>query len=80
MEIIVYGTVWCPDCWRSKRLLNHHEVPYTGVDIDKDKAGAEYVRKSNRGKQVVPTIVFSDNSTLAEPDNAILAEKLGVDR
>jgi thioredoxin reductase (NADPH) len=32
----------------------------------------------NNGKQIIPTIIFEDGSTLVEPSNAQLAEKLGL--
>ena len=35
-------------------------------------------RSVNDGKQIIPVIVFEDGSTLVEPSNAELAEKLGL--
>ena len=32
----------------------------------------------NDGKQIIPTIVFQDDSILVEPTNAELAAKLGI--
>ena len=33
-QIIVYSTVWCPDCKRAKKFLAEHRVPYVNVDIE----------------------------------------------
>lgn len=75
-EITVYGTDWCGDCRRAKRLLDEHQVPYLWVNIDKDHEGEKFVKAANRGNRSVPTIVFGDGSMLVEPTNPQLSEKL----
>jgi thioredoxin reductase (NADPH) len=77
-KIIVYGAHWCPDCRRSKQFLGEHQVPYLWVDIEEDKAAEQKVIQINSGKRIVPTIVFEDGASLAEPSNAELAAKLGL--
>lgn len=77
-KITVYGAPWCPDCTRSKQFLGEQRVLYNWVDIDQDEAGRRYVQQVNNGKQIIPTIVFEDESILVEPSNAELAEKLGI--
>ncbi|MEJ2726741.1 MAG: glutaredoxin domain-containing protein [Deltaproteobacteria bacterium] len=76
--ITVYGASWCPDCKRSKQFLGEHQIPYKWVDIEKDKAGEQFVVRTNKGKRIIPTIIFSDGSFLVEPSNAELAAKLGL--
>ena len=77
-EITVYGAPWCPDCRQSKQFLGEHQIPYSWVDIEEDKEGEEFVIKTNKGKRIIPTIVFADGSFLVEPSNAELAAKLGL--
>jgi len=77
-NLTVYGAPWCPDCRRSKQFLGEMRVPYDWVDIDQNPEAAEFVREKNDGKQIIPTIVFSDGSFLAEPGNNDLAQKLGL--
>ena len=77
-SIIVYSTVWCPDCKRAKRFLGEQRVPYANVDIERDPDAMAFVEQVNHGKRVIPTIVFPDGTTLAEPSNAQLAAKLGL--
>ncbi len=77
-KITVYGAPWCPDCKRSKQFLGEQRVPYNWVDIDQDDAGRSYVQQANDGRQIIPTIVFEDESILVEPTNAELAAKLGI--
>ena len=74
--ITVYGAPWCPDCKRSKQFLGEHQIPYKWVDIEKDKAGEQFVIRTNKGKRIIPTISFADGSFLVEPSNAELAAKL----
>ncbi len=77
-EITLYGAHWCPDCRRSKQFLGEHQIPYSWVDIEQDKAGEQYVIQKNDGKRIIPTIEFADGSFLVEPSNADLAAKLGL--
>ena len=77
-RIRVYGAPWCPDCRRAKQFLGEQRVHYEWIDVDKDPAGLKYVLDVNAGKQIIPTIVFADDSILAEPTNAELATKLGI--
>ena len=77
--IILYGTTWCGDCHRSQKFLEKHEIPYEFVNIDQDREGEQYVRKVNKGMRSVPTILFQDGSTLVEPSNTQLAQKLNID-
>ncbi len=77
-QIIVYSTVWCPDCKRAKKFFGEQRVPYVNIDIEQDAEAMAFVEKVNDGKHIIPTIVFPDGSTLVEPSNAQLAEKLGL--
>ena len=77
-DIVLYGTPWCGDCKRSRRLLETNRVSYHYVDIEADPAATAMVERLNHGRQSVPTIVFPDGSVLVEPSNKVLAAKLGL--
>jgi mycoredoxin len=77
--IIIYGTTWCWDCHRARRLLKRHDIPYEWVDIDRDKQAEQYVLKANNGMRSVPTILFPDGDILVEPSNITLAQKLNIE-
>jgi len=77
-QIVVYSTVWCPDCKRAKKFFGEQRMPYTNIDIEQDPEAMAFVEKVNDGKRIIPTIVFPDGSMLVEPSNAELAEKLGL--
>jgi thioredoxin reductase (NADPH) len=77
-QIVVYSTVWCPDCKRAKRFFGEQRVPYVNIDIEQDPEAMAFVEKTNKGLRIIPTIVFPDGAILVEPSNAELAEKLGL--
>lgn len=77
-NIKVYGAYWCPDCRQSKRFLSEHQIPFEWVDVEQDEEAQAYVEQLNDGKRIIPTIVFEDGSTLVEPSNAELAQKLDL--
>jgi thioredoxin reductase (NADPH) len=77
-RIRMYGTSWCSDCKRAKKFFGEHRVAYDFVDVDGDADGLRIVEETNGGKRIIPTIFFTDGSTLIEPSNAELAEKLGL--
>ena len=75
-KIIVYGTSWCPQTARAKRLLIEYGAEFDWCDIEEDPVGCAYVEKINRGNRSVPTIVFPDGSILVEPSNADIERKV----
>jgi mycoredoxin len=75
-EIKFYSTTWCGDCRRSRKVFQAMGVSFTDIDIEEHPEAAEIVRRVNHGRQSVPTIVFPDGSTLTEPSNALLEQKL----
>jgi len=77
-QIVLYGVTWCGDCRRARRVLAEMKVSYLDIDIDADQQGEAFVKQINRGSRSVPTIVFPDGSTLTEPDNVTLANKLNT--
>ncbi len=74
--ILFYGTPWCPDCIRSKSVLDTYNVEYQFIDISSDPNAAKRVEEINKGYRSVPTLVFSDGSVLVEPDPDTLVKKL----
>ncbi len=78
-NLTVYGASWCEDCKRAKKFLGEQRVHYEWVDVEQNAAGLALVERVNKGKRIIPTIIFhDDNSVLVEPSNAELASKLGL--
>jgi thioredoxin reductase (NADPH) len=76
--IVVYSTIWCPDCKQAKKFFGEQRIPYINIDIEQDAEAMAFVEQINQGKRIVPTIVFPDGEVLVEPSNAQLASKLGL--
>ena len=78
-NLTVYGASWCEDCKRAKKFLGEQRVHYEWVDVEQNAAGLALVERINKGKRIIPTIIFHDDSSvLVEPSNAELASKLGL--
>jgi thioredoxin reductase (NADPH) len=77
-NLTVYGATWCGDCKQAKKFLGEQRVHYNWVDVEQSAEGLAFVEKVNRGKRIIPTIVFDDGNWLSEPSNAELAQKLGL--
>lgn len=75
--VTVYGTTWCGDTKRSRRLLERLDVDYAFVDIDRSEQGASWVVQQNNGNRSVPTIAITRSGpVLTEPSDAELEEAL----
>ncbi|MBI5876542.1 MAG: NrdH-redoxin [Chloroflexi bacterium] len=74
--IVIYGTTWCGDCSRAKRVLQQYKVAFEWINIEENPDGEAFVQKTNRGMLSVPVLVFADASTLVEPSSAQLVAKL----
>ena len=57
MNVVMYGVKWCPDCRRAREFLAKHNVEYTEIDVDKDKAASDEV-VARVGKRSVPQLVI----------------------
>jgi mycoredoxin len=51
-------------------------IEYTEVDIEVDPDSAAFVASINGGNEVVPTLKFSDGSTLTNPPIAEVIAKI----
>lgn len=71
-KIIFYGHNFCPQVHTVRAALDQIGLGYDYIDIRKDDAGRERVREINAGYESVPTLVFSDGSTLTEPSEDVL--------
>jgi mycoredoxin len=63
----MYTTTWCGFCKNLKRQLARAGVEIAEVDIERDPEAAAFVEKVNGGNQTVPTLLFSDGSTMVNP-------------
>lgn len=75
-KIIMYGTPFCGDTIRAKKVFEENNIEYEWININKDVEAEKLVKEINHGNRSVPTILFSDDSILVEPDKQTLTNKL----
>ena len=76
-DLTVFGADWCPDCRRSKRLLDRLGVAYLYRDLEEDPSATEEAERIS-GRQSIPVILFPDGHHLVEPSDAQLQTDLAA--
>ncbi|NUT35670.1 MAG: mycoredoxin [Hamadaea sp.] len=76
--LTMYSTSWCGYCHRLKSQLDREGIGYTVVDIEQDPAAADFVMSVNGGNQTVPTVRFTDGTTMTNPSIAQVKAQLGA--
>jgi glutaredoxin len=74
-DVTMYGADWCPDCRRSKRLLDRLGVAYDYRDVEADAAAADEAQAIS-GRQSIPVIVLPGGGFLVEPPDKDLQAEL----
>jgi mycoredoxin len=75
-QITIYSRPLCGSSMQVKRWLNERGIPYTDIDITRDRAAARLVEELNHGYQSVPTILFDGVHVATEPSIAELRRLL----
>ena len=75
-QVIMYTTSWCGYCRNLKRQLAREGIELAEVDIEHDRAAADYVMSVNGGNQTVPTLLFPDGTALVNPSAAQVRARL----
>jgi glutaredoxin len=79
VELVMYTTSWCPDCWRAKAFLKERGVAYREVNIEGDPSAEKLVIEVNKGRRRVPTLKVGERYFACSPFNpAQLASELNV--
>lgn len=77
-ELVIYGTGWCPDVRRSRTVLDRAGIPYRYVDLEHDADATRLVRRLQKGKRRIPTLVWPDGHHLVEPSDDELRTHLSA--
>lgn len=72
----MYSTQWCGYCKRLKYDLDKEGIAFTEIDIEHDAESAALVERVNNGNQTVPTLVFTDGTSMTNPSLAKIKEHL----
>ena len=70
-SVIAYTTDWCPDCIRSKRVLQQAGIKFIEIDIESVDGAEEEMRARNGGSGKVPTILIDDIVLIEPTDNEL---------
>ena len=76
--IRVIGNRWSPDSHSVKDFLARNQVPYEWLDIESSQEAHKLVEYADCEPLNLPLVLFSDGSSLLQPDNVKLAEKIGL--
>ncbi len=72
----IYSTMFCPFCWRAKKLLKKRGVEYAEIDVMANSARrSEMVARAN-GRDTVPQI-FIDGRHIGGSDELAALERSG---
>ena len=74
----MYSTQWCGYCKRLKSDLQRAGIKFTEIDIEHDAESAALVEKTNNGNQTVPTLIFTDGTSMTNPSLAKIKEHLAL--
>ncbi len=76
--IRVAGTLWSSSSHNVKDFLARNRIPYQWLDIEKDTQARQLVETVGDEQRRLPVVFFPDGSLLVEPDNRMVAEKVGL--
>jgi mycoredoxin len=65
--VTMFTTSWCGFCFRLKAQMDRAGIAVREVDIEADDEAAAFVGSVNDGNHTVPTLLFTDGSTLTNP-------------
>ena len=76
--IRVIGNRWSPDSHQVKDFLARNQIPYEWLDVELSEEAQKLVQYAECDRLKLPLVLFSDGSSLAQPNNVQLAEKIGL--
>jgi thioredoxin reductase (NADPH) len=74
----ILGLRWSPATHDVKDFLARSRVPYHWMDLETDDAARERLDELGLSTDDLPVVVFPDDTYLARPDDAELAERIGL--
>lgn len=78
MSFTMYTTPWCGYCQRLKGQLAREGITFDEVNIEEVPEAAAIVESANNGNQTVPTLVYSDGTSMTNPSLAQVKEKVAA--
>ncbi|GAX44876.1 response regulator receiver modulated FAD-dependent pyridine nucleotide-disulfide oxidoreductase [Tolypothrix sp. NIES-4075] len=76
--IRVIGNRWSPRSHQAKDFLARNQIPYQWMDIELSPEAQQLVEYADCDKLHLPLVLFEDGSSLIQPSNVQIAEKIGL--
>ena len=76
--IRVIGNRWSPSSHQVKDFLARNQVPYQWLDIELSEEAQNLVEYAECDHLNLPLVLFGDGSSLLQPTNIQIAEKIGL--
>lgn len=76
--IRVIGNRWSPRSHQAKDFLARNQIPYQWMDIELSPEAQQLVEYADCDKLHLPLVLFADGSSLMQPSNVQIAEKIGL--
>ncbi|MBE0594731.1 MAG: FAD-dependent oxidoreductase [Gemmatimonadales bacterium] len=76
--IRVVGHPWTPDSFRVKDFLARNHVPYVWMDVVSNSEAQELLALAKEPEPALPMLFFSDGTTLGNPSNRAIADRIGI--
>jgi len=74
----VVGHQWTPDSHRIKNFLASNHVPYAWMDLGSNAEARELLNMTEDPEPTLPMLFFTDGTTLANPSNRAIADRIGL--
>ncbi|MBW4567869.1 MAG: FAD-dependent oxidoreductase [Tolypothrix carrinoi HA7290-LM1] len=76
--IRVIGNRWSPQSHQAKDFLARNQIPYQWMDIELSPEAQQLVEYADCDNLHLPLVLFADGSSLMQPSNVQIAEKIGL--
>lgn len=76
--IRVIGNRWSPRSHEIKDFLARNQVPYQWLDIESSEEAQQLVAFAEYDRLQLPLVLFTDGSSMLQPTNIQVAEKIGL--
>jgi thioredoxin reductase (NADPH) len=76
--IRVVGPRWSLRDYQVRNFLSRNQVPYVWLDPEHDDQALELLRRFNVGDGALPVVLFPDGTSLVQPTDSQIAERVGL--
>ena len=76
--LMVIGPRWSAHAHEVRNFLSRNQVPYVWLDPERDAEAEQLLERHKLEGRKLPAVLFPDGTVLAQPELAVLAEKVGL--